>query len=306
MHTLAKPGFSPEIAFARSELGARLTALNAGRIGANRTIADYLLRNPIKISAWSIEEFAAEIGVSTATLSRFARAAGFKGFPDLRNALAASLRESLNPVEKLRRRLVGGNGPEAAFEDGLTSTLANIETTAEMMRGADLAQIVARISSARTVYVMGFGLSSHLAALLGLNLQPFFAHLVNVVQFGGSEVAAGRLVNIGAEDVLISISFPRYARDAVDLTRFAKNLGAYVVAITDSTASPLAILCDALLIAPSAHPVISSSCAPALVLIEALVTAFMVSSEANVSHQAKLTEALSNYFYLPENGAPLK
>ncbi|MBY0610805.1 MAG: MurR/RpiR family transcriptional regulator [Beijerinckiaceae bacterium] len=292
---------SPEIAFSKSELGVRLGELSAGRPGANRTIADYLLRNPIQISAWSIEEFALNVGVSTASLSRFARAIGFKGYPDLRSALAQTLRDSLHPVEKLRQTFLRGSGAQAAFSDGLSATLANIEGTAEGLRSMDLETIVSRLGAARTIYVMGFGLSSHLAALLSLNLQPFFNHLVNVVQYGGTEVAAGRLATVGKDDLLISISFPRYARDAIDLTRYARDRKAHVVAITDSPASPLARLCDDLLIAPSAHPVISSSCAPALVLIEALVTAFMASNAENVTHATKLTDAIANYIYRPES-----
>ena len=40
---------------------------------------------------------------------------------------------------------------------------------------------------------------------------------VQVVEFGGTEVAAGRLMNIGAGDVLVAISLPRYADDALRL-----------------------------------------------------------------------------------------
>ena len=50
-----------------------------------------------------------------------------------------------------------------------------------------------------------------------------------VVEFGGTEVAAGRLMNIGPKDLLIAISFPRYARDRC----------AHVIALTDSMAPPL-------------------------------------------------------------------
>lgn len=270
-----------------------------GRPGANRTIADFLLRNPIQIAAWSIEELALKIGVSTASLSRFARAAGFAGYPELRSALAQTLQDSLHPVEKLRQTFERGSGLDAAFEDSLQSAYANVASLMESLRSTDMQAAVAELSKARSVYVMGFGLSAHLAALLTLNLQPFLPHLVNVVQFGGTEVAAGRLASLDQDDMLIAMSFPRYARDAIDLTRYAKDRRSHVLAITDSPASPLARLCDTLLLAPSIHPVISMSCAPALVLIEALVTAFMLSNPQNVSHATKLTEAIANYVYRP-------
>ena len=300
MQELFQTSLSPEIAFSRSKLGETLGAMTGGRPGANRTIADFLLRNPIQISAWSIEELSLKIGVSTASLSRFARAAGFAGYADLRSALAQTLQESLHPVEKLRQTFERGSGLDAAFEEGIRTTLSQIANLTEGLKSADLNAAVRSMSKARSIYVMGFGLSAHLAALLALNLQPFFPHLVNVVQFGGTEVAAGRLAGLDKTDMLIAISFPRYARDAIDLSRYARDRGADILAITDSPASPLARLCDTLLIAPSAHPVISMSSAPALVLIEALITAFMLSNPANVSHATKLADAISDYIYRPD------
>ena len=84
---------------------------------------------------------------------------------------------------------------------------------------------------------------NNLAALLALDLQPFCRQAINVVEFGGTEVAAGRLMNIGPKDLLIAISFPRYASDAVMLTRYARDRCAHVIALTDSMASPLTAWC---------------------------------------------------------------
>jgi DNA-binding MurR/RpiR family transcriptional regulator len=164
--------------------------------------------------------------------------------------------------------------------------------------------VVARLQGAPTIYVMGFGLSAHAAGLLTLGLQPFCPGLINVVEFGGTEVAAGRLMNVARGDMLVVISVPRYARDAVQLTHYARDRGAGVVAITDSPASPLARLADHLLLAPSRHPVLSSSLAAAVLVVEALVTGMMVSSRANVAQAEKLTEAISSYLYRAEVAAP--
>lgn len=288
------------LAFSRSALGRTLLGLSTARSGANRTVAGFLLRDPIRISAWSIEEFAANAGVSTASVSRFARAAGFSNFPELRNALAATLSESLHPVEKLRRTFAADSDLDSAFGGGLEATSAGIQRLINGIGASDLRPAVDAISQARTVYVMGFGLSAHLAGLLTLNLQPFLPRLVNIVQFGGTEVAAGRLAALETNDLLIAISFPRYARDALDLTHFAREHGAKVVAITDSSASPLSRLADVLLTAPSSHPVLSMSAAPALVLVEALVSAFMLSNPENVRHAARLTDAISQFIHRDE------
>jgi len=289
-------------AFASSVLGQKLRDQQASGSTSNRVIAEYLLRNPVHGSSLSIEELATASGVSTATLSRFARALDYQGFPQLRAALADALQEVLRPVEKLRgalARQADGDPLRASLQD----SLANLRATAEGLDPAVLERVVGKLAQASCVYVLGFGLSAHLAALLTLGLQPFCRQLVNVVEFGGTEVAAGRLMNLEASDILIAISFPRYATDAVHLVRYAVDRGAGIVALTDSIASPLAPLADELLIAQSAHPVLASSNVSALLVIEALVAALMVSNGENVEKAARLTEAISSYLVTqPDKG----
>lgn len=289
-------------AFANSDLGRKLRECQSAGSTSNRVIAEYLLRNPVHGSALSIEDMAAACGVSTATLSRFARVSGYQGYPELRSALAEALQEVLRPVGKLRGALAREAGDDP-LRGSLQDSLANLRVTAEGLDPAALVRIAGKLSAAPCVYVMGFGLSAHLAALLALGLQPFCRQLVNVVEFGGTEVAAGRLMNLAATDTLLVISFPRYATDAVHLTRFAVDRGASIVAVTDSVASPLAPLADELLIAHSSHPVLASSNVAALLVIEALVTALMMSNAMNVEKASRLTEAISAYLIArPDKG----
>lgn len=291
---------APELTFARSPLGQRLLELQNSGSKSNRAIAEYLLRNPLRIPAIGIEELASLNGVSAATLSRFARAAGYEGYPRLRAAAAESLQGMLQPVEKLRSSIQSSaskTGVTSVLLSGLEASVGNVRTAAENLDQKTLNAIVSLIAKANEVYTLGFGLSAHLASILALDLQPFCARLTNVVEFGGTEVAAGRLLNLGKKDVLIVISFPRYASDAIRLTSYAHARGAKVVAITDSPASPLAQLADHLLLAPANHPVLSSGLSAALVVIEALVAALMISNPDNVKQASKLTDAISAYLF---------
>jgi DNA-binding MurR/RpiR family transcriptional regulator len=297
---------APDAAFAESEVGRRLVELLAGSSPANRAAADFVLRNPVRVAAMGIEELSTATAVSTASLSRFARAAGFRGYGELRGAVAGTLQAILQPVEKLRDAFERPRSEGSPLTEGLEATLAGVRAAAEGLDAAMVAAVVERLQRAPVVYVMGFGLSAHAAGLLTLGLQPFCPGLINVVEFGGTEVAAGRLMNVGRGDVLVAISVPRYASDAVQLALYARDRGAALVAITDSPASPLARLADHALLAPSRHPVLSSSVAAVVLVIEALVTAMMVSNRANVAQAAKLTEAISSYLYRagPERPMP--
>ena len=293
-------GSSADTAFAQSALGRKLllTLSDPNTSAANKAVAEQLLRNPVRATAWGIEELAAHANTSSATLSRFARSMGFSGFAAMRDAMAQVLQSMLQPMEKLRDA-VQPSAKQGAVTLSLEAGLTNARSAAQALDTTQLTRISERLATAGTVYVMGFGISSHLAAMLALDLQPFCKQLINVVEFGGTEVAAGRLMNIQTQDVLLVLSFPRYARDAIQLTAYARNRGAHIVAITDAMASPLVALADDILLATAHHPVISSSAVGAVLLIEALVTSLMVSRTEHVQQAGKLTEAIAAYLFNP-------
>jgi DNA-binding MurR/RpiR family transcriptional regulator len=286
----------PPVAFARSEIGQKLAATMNGGSPSQRKFAEFVLRNPLRLAAWSIEDAAHQSGISAPTISRFARELGYAGFAELRNAIAGTLHTLVQSVEKLRERIedksLGG--------DAFSVAQANLAQTGTCVSPDQIASVTRRLLEARAIYVMGFGISAHIAALLTLGIQPFCRQVINVVEYGGTEVAAGRLATIGEGDVLFAITFPRYANDVVHLTRYARDQRAQVIGLSDSVASPLARHAHELLVAPSDHPILSSSAVAAVAIIEAINASVMVSDRENIARAARLTEAISSYLLQPE------
>lgn len=288
---------SPAIGFAESALGQSLLRVLAEGSASNRAIADHLLRNQVRVTALGIEELADACDVSTATISRFARDLGFKNYAAMRGAVAETLQSVLQPVEKLRSTIERRAAKAAPALESLGYAEAALTATRGGIAGTQIDRIGNLLIRARTVYVLGFGLSSFLAGTLAMHLQPFCRHVVEAAASGGTEVAASHLATITDKDVLVVISLPRYTLDVVPLTRFARDAGATIVSITDSPASPLAELGHHVLYAHSAHPVLPSSSSAALAVIEALAVALMTSNRANVAKAARHTEAIAAYLY---------
>ncbi len=285
--------------FANSDLGRRLGELHRSGSISQRRLADFVLRNPIRVSATTIEDMARATGVSAPTISRFARELGLVGFAEMRAAIAESVQTLMDPVAKLRDQLLsdatlGGSG--ATF-DAVRQQIALIDSAALAGQADTVAR---RIKAARSVYVIGFGLSSHVAAILVLGLQPFHPSVVGVVEFGGTEVAAGRLMGVEPGDLIIAITFPRYANDIVQLARYARDRGAAVIALTDSPASPIASFADELILSPSDHPVLSSSMVAAVAVAETIVATVMLSDKDNAEKASKLTQAIAAYLHRGE------
>ena len=75
------------------------------------------------------------------------------------------------------------------------------------------------------------------------------------------------------DDVVITISYPRYSRSAVQATKFCKESGAKIVAITDSHRSPVAAYADYLLLAKMDMVSLVDSLVAPMSLVNALLVA---------------------------------
>ncbi|MBQ8903100.1 MAG: MurR/RpiR family transcriptional regulator, partial [Oscillospiraceae bacterium] len=82
-----------------------------------------------------------------------------------------------------------------------------------------------------------------------------------------------QILNIGENDIMIGISFPRYSTHTVKAFRYAHEQGAKVIAITDSKASPLAEYADNMLLARSDMVSFADSLVAPMSVINALIVA---------------------------------
>ena len=74
----------------------------------NRKIADFIFNNLELATFASLTEISKKVGVSDATLVRFARELGYKGFTELREDLVAYIRQIIYPAEKHSLRVLSG------------------------------------------------------------------------------------------------------------------------------------------------------------------------------------------------------
>lgn len=219
-------------------------------------VGHWMSAHPIQTLAASAEEIAEATGTSVAAIHRFAVSAGFEGFTHLKSALGRELASVVAPMRKI-------GGVRAA---ALASTLPEGAASAQQIERA-----AAQLLKARQVYLLGLGTSSFVAGYAAHLLAPYLPRAWPIAGPGGTEVAARWLAGIGATDVLLAISLPRYSVATVQLAQFARERRAQVIAITDSPQAPLARVAQRLLLAPAAHAVLPSSVQAAVSVVEAMV-----------------------------------
>ncbi|MDN7142082.1 MurR/RpiR family transcriptional regulator [Pseudomonas sp. JQ170] len=264
-----------------------------------RKVADYILRHPLKAATLTIEEMAQATATSPAAVNRLAKALDLGGYSGMKAELVATLQQMVSPVDKLRNELALRPDGDFGLHEQIQSATSNLATTSSNNQADTFEAFVSSLIAARKVYVLGFGNSVYLAGLAASTLVPFCADACAISMEGGNENAAYRLAAITDQDVLLAISLPRYSQDTLQLSRFALERGATVLAITDSPASPLAPIARHVLFAPADHPVLTSSNIAVLALIEGLVAGAMARNKEAVKLATELTESVMSYLHLP-------
>lgn len=182
----------------------------------------------------NVEDLASALGVSTATLVRFAQTFGFSGFSELKalfqrewgtqnNDYRARIHTNLNP-----KNIAGAEIVESVFNN-------NIQSLQELITPKLLEELQASVDlmiQARSLWIMAsgrnFGSAAYLTYLMQHSPKPI--NWLNGLCFN----LEGKLHSIGKHDVLIIISYSPYAESSIQTARLAYQRGAKVISITDS------------------------------------------------------------------------
>lgn len=205
---------------------------------AQRRIAQYMLDNLPESVFLSSVELAERAGVSQPSVTRFATALGFSGYPDLRKKL-----QPLAVRSNGREPQPDGNEFQAAIDtdirrlESLRAELANTDTL--MRVGRSLAGSV-------PLPLLGLRISSSIAQSFGYRAKRVHPD-VRVITRG--EVVFDELLRAKQSGAswLLAFVLPRYPVAAIEALDYAKSIGLRCAIITDRPLVPFAHYADELL-----------------------------------------------------------
>lgn len=236
-----------------------------------KQIAHYIMEHYDRAAYMTAAKLGDAVHVSESTVVRFADELGFDGYPGLQRGLQELARTHLTAAQRIN---VADNrmNRDNVLQKILMGDADLIRHTLEGLDVAVFNEAVEKIIGARNIYIMGLRSSAALARFLTFNFRMMFDNVRAVEGTSGSEMFE-QVLDIGEQDVLIAISFPRYSKRTVRLVEYAKNAGANVIALTDSKESPLASNCTQLLPACSDMASFVDSLVAPLSIINAMITA---------------------------------
>lgn len=257
---------------ASSEVAERIEKVYPDLSEALRRFADFVLTQPVKVVQLSINETVHASGVSVATANRFARRLGYDSYPKFRAEVFRSFEDVVAPVERLREQISTGAGVERVIAESFAEDIENLNTTLANLDMARVEAVVERIVAARRIFALGFDQAGSLMQLFAHQLQIMGVD-VRTATTGGRLAAAREMSQLGAEDIVLAVAFPRYIRDTVELAEEAAARDLSVVAITDSQVSPLARIAEMSIYLHSRRTIGSTSDTAILCFLEALAAA---------------------------------
>ncbi|WP_425528099.1 MurR/RpiR family transcriptional regulator [Yinghuangia seranimata] len=231
-----------------------------------RRIAHCLVRHAGEAPYLSSVEVAALAGVSQPSVTRFAVALGFDGYP----ALRARLRTLGLPVRTETEAEVHRNEYVGAVHAEITNLTRLAETLADP---GPVGRAAALLADSRPLVVLGLRTGMAPARSFGYFAAKVLPE-VRVLDEGGS-LLGDRLDQARAAGAtgLLCFALPRYPRELTDALRTAKDLGLRVVTIADGPFAPAAALSDAVLVAGVSGQLVFDSCGAPMLLGQVLLQA---------------------------------
>ncbi|MBQ8331878.1 MAG: MurR/RpiR family transcriptional regulator [Clostridia bacterium] len=250
-----------------AEIESRMPTFSKGQ----KLISNYILENYDKAAYMTASRLGKIVQVSESTVVRFAIELGFAGYPEFQHALQEMVRTKLTSFQRMEvtNNLIGDGD---ILSKVLLGDADKLKRTLEEIDRAAFEEAVDRIVNAKNIYILGIRSSSILAGSLAHGLRMIFDNVKFVQTTSGSELFE-QIMSIQKEDVMIAISFPRYSKWIIHAVNLAANEGADVIAITDSTASPIAAQANQLLIAKSDMASFVDSLVAPLSIINAIIVA---------------------------------
>ena len=266
----------------------RLRGLYPSLKTALRKVADVILRQPEMAIYASVNEVAAVSAVSEATVMRFCRILGFKGFQDFKIALA---REMVIPSPRFYEE-VGGEGEDevAIVRQVFQTNGVALQDTLEILEIEAMKEAAQLLLNARLVMVVGVGGSGTAVTYAGNRFLLLGLKAYMCTDFYLMLMAASML---SREDVLLAISNLGTTREIVETVGIAREKEARVICITNNSLSPLARMSNPALVTASREMTLPEEAVASLVCqISILDALFALISQARGAQTRETLEGM--------------
>ena len=236
--------------------------------GAKKVASEFFLAHADDVAFMTLEDIAQQTGVSMSTICRTAAEIGYKGYPELQDALRKRIRQGLAPVERLRR----ANLPEGSwgYKESIAMDEQNIGGLLSLNSPSAVERAISMLVEAPVVCTLATRSSYGVLSCFNLLLSQIRPGVRMLCETEGRMTES--LLDLHERDVVLAVSMPRYASVVLEAMSEAAEQKCRIISISDGPSSPLAALSEVALFSPLNSYSFFNSTAATLVLLNALLT----------------------------------
>ena len=238
-------------------------------------IAVFLTQNPNDVAVMSVNAIGEKCGIHASGFVRYAQTLGYKGFKEMQAVFQRRLSTAAPGfdarIKALDRELGASEGSAGHLRDLVLRDMASLQDLLANADPAALEEAAGLMEAADTIYLAGQLRSAPVVELLRYVLTMLGKRTVLLDTGGGLATHMAKVAR--PSDLLFAVSFRFYATEVVNVVEETAARGVPVVAISDSTLSPLAKSARVLFAVPEHEYTFSRSLAAPMCLAQALCVA---------------------------------
>lgn len=211
-----------------------ITVLYDQLFDAEKKIAKFILNNPKKVVDMTVSELAQISDVSIASVSRFCRKVGLKGFAQLKISLAQELVDTHKSGE-ISNDISVDNIPQS-LQNILANKITELKQTVNLINTDEFKEILEGIRDASRVQVIAVGNTIPVAIDAAFKFNE-----LGIPTTAGTiwETQLSYSFTLGKGDVLIAISNSGESDKVLEAVKIANNNKAMTIGITNSPHSAI-------------------------------------------------------------------
>lgn len=214
---------------------------------SEKQIANYLRKNQEEAAFLSAADLADRLGLSEATIVRFARTVGFDSYPAMREVLQENFRRRVTHSTRLQSRLEDLLDGGDIFERMVASEIDYLSHALETVDRQAFQQAVELMKTHKRIFVFGVGPSVSLVELMDIRLRRVGWDVISLTTTGREILEP--LLMLSEHDLLFTICFFDVTPSLELVLDYANEVNSKVIMLTDTLGSIIGDKADVVLAA---------------------------------------------------------
>lgn len=205
---------------------------------AESKVAQFIIHHAEDVIYLTVSELALQADSSEATVVRFCKSMGYKGFQDLKINVAKYI---VNPQQIILEDLDVNDTPQIIKRKVFQSRIQVLSDTLAVLSEKEFERAVNALNAAERIEIYGVGASAYVA----MNLKHQFLKIgfkCGVDLDADTQAMSASL--LGTKDVAIGVSHTGCSKQTIHCLSLAKEVGATTIAVTNRAKSPILKVSD--------------------------------------------------------------